>query len=212
MSVSDTATGARLAAADVTGPASYATGGFLVDFSADLTTLGFLELVPETVGSLPPCHLVYTLNRDLSGAVAHGKAVVQVLRDRYNEMSVGNVSGNPGGTTVQAAKAAAASTTGSSHTHSMNHDHPSTASSVNGTGGGAVVALAAGVALSAHTHTVDVANFTGNTAASTHTHDRSFEYEHDHPVTAAETNALSAEVAATTDLSGTTWRALAAGF
>ena len=209
---SDTITGAAVATGNVSGPASYATGGFLLDLSADLSSLGFLDLVPTTVGVLPPCHLVFTLNRDLSGAFAPGQAVVKIMRDRYNKASVGNVSGNPASTTVQAAKAAAGTTTGSSHTHTMDHDHPNTTSSVNGTGGGAVVALAAGVALSAHTHDVNVANFTGNTAASTHTHDRSFEYEHDHPVTQAASNAISTEIAAATDLSGTTWRFYAIGF
>ncbi len=212
MAVLDTITGARVAAGDISGPASYATGGFLLDLSATFSTLGFVDLSVETLGTLMPVHYVFTLNKDLTGANAPGKCVIKVMRDRYDAMTVGNVSGNPASTTVQASKTATGTTTGSSHDHAMNHDHPIATSGAMSAAGGAVVALAAGVQLVGHTHTVDVASFTGNTTATTHAHDRSVEYEHNHAPTVAETNAASVEVAAATNLSGVTWRYLASGF
>ncbi len=212
MAVSDTGTGAKTYAASVSGPASYAAGGFLVDFSSQFTHLGYLEPLVVTRGVLPSVQYEITLNRNLAGTYSPGQAVVKVMRDRYDRAVNGAVSGNPASTTVQAALTAAATTTGSGHTHSMNHDHPSTTSTVNTTGGAAVVSAGGGPALLSHTHTVDLANFTGSTASATHTHNREFEYDHDHPLTTADTVYAYTEIAAATNLSGGTWKMLAGGF
>lgn len=194
------------------GPASYATGGFALDASADFSWLGFVDVVLTTRGTLGACDYEVDLNVDTSGAEAFGKAVVKVVREVYDKATVGDVSGNPAGTTVQTAKAAAASTSGSSHTHTIDHNHPSATSGAMTEGGGGNNA-GAGANLSAHTHTVDIANFTGSSTAATHTHDRSFEYEHDHAVSAPTTTDVAAtEVAATTDLSGTTFLLTVYGF
>lgn len=213
MSVSDTVVIPFIVYGNKSGPASYATGGFELDLTASLSFIRYLSLEIETVGSLASDEYEVICNQDTTGAFAPGKATIRLLRDRYDKFSIGNVSGNPGGTTVQASKTATATTTGSSHTHTIDHDHPSTASSVS-TAGGAAVDSGAGGATSMvnHTHTVDIPAFTGSSAAETHAHDRSFEYEHNHTVgTQTDTAASLVEVANATNLSTTTWRYYAVG-
>lgn len=212
MAVTDTINNKDVFTGDVNGPASYSTGGFVVDLSASLSTLEYLELAITTVGAnLPPCHYEIQLNRDAS-AFAQGKALVKIMRDRYDEASVGNVSGEPGGVSVRAAKFATGLSTGSSHTHGINHDHPIATSAVPTAGGDGVNAGIGGLSIADHTHTVDVASFTGTTpSGGTHSHDRSIEYDHNHSVTNTQTNSASVEITAGTNLSGTTWRFLAVG-
>lgn len=213
MAIKDTATGATVKMGNFSPPSSYTTGGILIDLSADFSWLGFVNLEIETVGSLMPVHFEWQLNEDLTGAAAPGKAVVKLMRNRYDEATIGNVSGNPGGTTVQASKTAAATTTGSSHLHSMAHNHPNT-TSANPVAGGVGVNSAAGQpGMATHTHDVDLPSITVDTGSATHTHDRSFEYDHNHSFTAGtQTNAASTEVAAATNLSTTVFRYFAAGF
>ena len=213
MAVLDNINNVKASAGNISGPASYATGGFLLDLSATFSTLGSVELAIETLGSLMPVEYELTLNKDLSGVFAPGKAVIKLTRARYDKGTIGNVSGQPGGVTIQASKTATGTTTGSSHTHAIDHDHPSTTSATPTAGGTNGVNSALGQpAISTHTHDVDIAAFVGSSGASTHTHDRSFEYAHDHSNTQTSTNNTATEVASTTDLSGTTWRYFAIGF
>ena len=213
MSTSDTVTIPFIVYGDKAGPASYATGGFELDLTASLSFVRFLSLEIETIGSLASDEYEVILNQDTSGVFAPGKATIKLLRDRYDKFSIGNVSGNPASTTVQASKTATGTTTGSGHTHTINHDHPDTASSVSTPSGAAVNATAgATTSMVNHTHTVNLANFTGSSASETHTHDRSFEYEHAHSVgTVTDTAVALTEVANSTNLSTTTWRYYAVG-
>lgn len=212
MSVSDTVTVPFIIYGDVSGPASYATGGFQLDLTASLSFIRYLSLEIETIGSLASDEYEVILNQDTTGTFAPGKATIKLLRDRYDKFSIGAVSGNPGGTTVQASKTATGTTTGSSHTHTIDHDHPSTVSGSAVAGGAGVDAAAAAAAVAAHEHNVDISNFTGSSATGTHTHDRSFEYAHGHSVgTVTDTAVALTEVAAATNLSTTTWRYMAVG-
>lgn len=161
---------------------------------------------------LGECDFEYDLNVDLTAAEAHGKAVIKIVRGRYDQATVGNVSGQPAGVTVRSAEAATATTTGSAHTHTMNHDHPSTTSGA-ATAGGSGVDTGGAFAISAHTHAVDIANFTGSTASGTHTHNRRFEYDHIHSVSAPTvTDVAASEMASATDLRAVTLRIIAIGF
>lgn len=212
MSTSDTVTIPFIVYGNVSGPASYATGGFELDLTASLSFIRFLSLEIETIGALTSDEYEVILNRDDAGAFAPGVATVKLLRDRYDKTTLGNVSGQPGGVTVQASKTATGTTTGSGHTHTMNHDHPSTTSSVPTAVAPGVDAAAAMAAVDEHTHAVDIANFSGSTASATHTHDRSFEYEHGHAIgTVTDTAVSLTEVANATNLSTTTWRYMAVG-
>ncbi len=209
----DTATGAKVQAVTVAGPASYLTGGFLLDLSADFSWLGFLDAQVSVPGVLGPVEFELLLNRDLSGAEAFGKAAVKLVRGRYDRATTGAVTSNPASTTVQAAKTATATTTGSSHTHTFNHDHPAAVSATETASGALGVNLdAAGPSMRNHTHTFDVPAFTGSTPAGTHAHDRSFEYDHSHGRTESTVAASAVEVANGTNLSGTTIVLLAFGF
>lgn len=212
MSVQDTVTVPNIVYGDKAGPASYATGGFELDLTADLEFLDFLSVEIETNGSLLPCRFRYTRNQDTTGAFAPGKAVIKIMREQYDKLTFGNVSGLPGGVTAQSGKFAAGTTTGSGHTHSIDHDHPSTTSSTPTPSG---VGVATGIVDAdlpeLHTHDVDIANFTGSSASDTHTHDRSFEYDHDHGLTETTTDTALTEVAAATNLSTTTLRYFAVG-
>lgn len=209
----DVVTIPKIAVGNVSGPASYATGGFLHDLSASFAEIHFYKLTIETPGSLEAEDFEYLYNQDLSGNIAHGKVVIKINRDRYDKATTGNVTGEPGGVTVRASKFAAATTTGSGHSHTLDHDHPSATSGTPTAAGAGVDAAAAAAAVAGHTHTVDIPAFTGNTGSTgNHTHDRSFGYEHDHAFTDAETNVSLVEVANATNLSTTTFRYLAVGY
>lgn len=210
MATSDVVTVPKIAVGNVSPPASYATGGFLLDLSASFVNLGAVRLSVETLGSLPPCHFQILYNVDTTGAQAFGKCVIKIMRHRYDKASLGAVSGIPGGTATQSALFAAGTTTGSSHTHSINHDHPATNSGVAVAAGGA--ATSGAVNMVNHIHSVDVAAFTGSSGANTHSHNRAFQYEHNHSFTeTANTDATITELAATTNLSTTVFRYMAVG-
>lgn len=212
MPVSDTVHNKKIQTGNVSGPASYAAGGFVLDLSASLSTLEFLELSITTNGpNLPIHHIEIRTNQDGTG-FAPGKALIKIMRDRYDKASAGNVTGQPGGVTVQAAKAATAISAGSAHVHSISHDHPATDSSEPVAGGNGVNAAVGGVAIASHVHSVDIPAFSGNTPSDgAHTHDRSFEYQHGHSVSTTETDSASVEMTPGVDLSGTTWRFLGVG-
>lgn len=213
MATLDAGTGAKVKAYSFSGPASYATGGFLLDASADFSWIGMVDLVVVTRGVLPAVDHELLLNRDLSSVEAFGKATIKLVRGRYDKATFGAVTGQPGGVTVQAAKTAAGTSTGSSHTHTINHDHPSVESAdVTAAGTIGVLLAAAGGAMRSHTHTFDVPAFTGSAINNQHFHDRSFEYDHAHSLTTATADLTAAEIANATDLSGVSFRALVYGF
>lgn len=208
MAIQDTVTIPVLIAGNVSGPASYAAGGFLIDLTASVSFIRFLSVEIEVEGSIVSDEYEALCNRDLSGNFAPGKAVVKLLMDRYDKTTIGSVSGNPSGTTVQAALAQAATITGSSHGHGMNHDHPSaTSSTPTAISGGVNAAVGGNPNMSGHSHAVDIPLFIGGTGLTEHTHQRAFEYEHSHSIgTVTETNATLTEVSAGTNLSTTTFR------
>lgn len=209
----DTVTVPKIKAVNLSGPSSYTTGGFTADFSADFSFVRSVRLVIETRGNLvSDMYEVTAYNQDNTGAFAQGKCVIKLNKDMYDKMTMGNVSSQPGGVTVQASKTSTGTTSGSSHTHAIDHNHPSVESGAVATAQLANWNTAVGGGpLAAHTHTFDLDNFTGSSGANTHTHARSFEYAHTHPITQAETNVTITEVANATNLSTTVWRALVIG-
>src|SRR3990167_6875222 len=166
MATLDTVTGVKIKSYSVSGPASYATGGFLHDASADFSWIGFIDVIVTTRGALPPCDYEFLHNRNLSSAEALGQSTIKIVRGRYDRGTVGNVSGQPGGVTVQAAKTAAGTTTGSDHTHSFDHDHPLVTSATENLPGGVGVLFALGGGnMRNHTHVFDVPAFVGNSTS-----------------------------------------------
>jgi hypothetical protein len=84
---------------NVSGPASYATGGFVLDLSGTFpTSLDglFLQLEVEDA-DLPPHFLVVTRN-----SPAAGQATIKVMRARYDRATVGDTSAQnaPAGVTI----------------------------------------------------------------------------------------------------------------
>jgi len=211
MATSDTVTVPKIKVGNWSPPASYTTGGVELDLSVAFSFLNAVKLEVETIGSLMPVMQVHSYNVDTSGAFAQGKAVIKLLRVRYDKITVGAVSGVPSGVTARNTKFAAGTTTGSGHTHAIDHDHPSVTTATPTVGGTGADGALGGVAVVGHTHTVDIANFIGSNTSATHTHDRSFEYDHDHGITHTETAASYVEVAAGTDLSTTVFRYRAYG-
>lgn len=208
MSVSDTVHNLQVVTLSVTGPVSYATGGFLVDPTADISWLGFMA-VGFTAGTLPGHEFEIVCNQDLSGAEAFGKGVVKIVKHQNSQASVGNVSGNPGGTTVQSALTA---NTASTHTHTLNHDHGSVTSGAMSPGGAGSNAGTSPDALN-HTHVFTIPALTATSAAGgSHAHDRAFQYSHTHPVTSAASDISIAEVANGTNLSTVTFKVICFGF
>lgn len=212
MATTDTITGLKAKVYSISGPASYATGGFAVSASADFSSILAIEPEITTRGSLPACDFEVANNVTTAGAESLGNGVIKIVTKTYDKATMGAVSGNPGGTTVQASKFAAATTTGSTHTHAIDHDHPATDSGAMIASGGAAAANAAGPALSTHTHSVDVAAFTGNSGTDGHTHDRSFEYQHSHSLSESTTDATATELTNGTDISTTTFTVTVYGF
>lgn len=215
MAVQDTVTIPKYHTQDLTGPASYASPGIVVDMSTTFAFLRYVEPAITTVGNLPPCKYEITLN-DNQGTYAMGKATIKLMRDRYDKQANGagemDITGKPSGVTVRTVKFATAESTNSPHTHSIDHDHPSATSGTPTAGGDGVNAALGLPAISTHTHTVDVAAFTGSTPSSgQHTHDRSFEYDHNHSVTTTSTRMTATEISNGTNLSTTVWKLLVIG-
>ena len=213
--LADRVTGLKIKSYSITAPASYATGGFLVDATADFNSIGFMSVGVLIRGSLPACSYEMLHDMDLSSVEAFGKGVVKIVTGTFDKASMGNVSGEPGSVGVRSSKFAAANSTGSAHTHTMNHDHPSVTSGNESTAGTLGVLLAAGGGnMRNHNHVFDVASFSGSTdsAGSTHTHDRSFEYEHSHGNTQAATDITLGELANGTNISTTIFMVTVYGF
>jgi hypothetical protein len=195
-------------AGSTTGPASYATGGFVVDLSADFSSVDFFQLAIETVGAnLPPCHFEVTRN-----SPTNGKVTVKVMRHRYDRATVpqGGVGNAPTGVTVQTSKQNSDGESG--HTHDTTIGALGTTNKTSGAPS-ATAAPTAGIAsapgTNTHTHTTDIDHTHGtktSAAGTSHNHGSSFLYDHSHTVTQTETNAASVELGAGTNLSGTTLR------
>lgn len=200
---------------NVSGPASYASGGFVLDLSARFTSLAWFDLALEVPGSLPDCRFEIARN-----SPSAGKATIKLVRARYDKAdAVGNVSGQPGGVTVQGTSGATVAAE-AAHTHGPGsiaadnesaHTHvegSTTASSLDFMGSGdAGIPGQTTAGGSAHGHTL-----TGTSAAgSSHLHADNNIYQHGHAQTATQTDAALVEVAAATNLSTTTWRYLALG-
>lgn len=214
MSTQDTITGAKAKTYSVTGPASYATGGFLHDASADFSWIGYIDIAVATRGVLPPCDYEMDLNVDTSAAEALGKAVIKVVRGRYDRATLGAATGKPSGVTIESALTATATTSGSGHTHSINHTHTSPVTSLSNNAPGSLGVLLASGGGNSHHHTHDftIPAFSGTSSSTTHSHNRSFEYDHSHGNTQATTNVSLVEMANTTDLSGVTFKLTVYGF
>lgn len=196
------------------GPASYATGGFAFDFSADFAYLTFVA--PALVDPGPNLNAheaeIPNLNRNLSGQ-AFGQCVMLLRRDRYDRATIGSMSGVPAGVDTDTSVGVSDSAT-ATHSHPINHDHPAAGSGAPTAAGGGVAAQVGGINLTLHNHdTFDVPAFTGSSDSPSHSHQRDFEYEHDHPVTApTQTDMVALEVVAGTVLSGASWRLAVFGF
>ncbi len=191
------------------GPASYPTGGFVIDLSATYATLTRLKLMVQKGkrGSLPMGRLEITLN-----SPSAGKATVKVQKHQYERVSsFDNVTGQPGGVTVQAASGATTAAE-ATHVHSLAHDHASVTSSAAAAAGAGVTTNILGTGMVSHTHPVDPPNLTGNTGAgASHNHVDNNIYQHQHALTHTPTNVTIAEVANATDLSATIFDGIAQG-
>lgn len=208
MAVLDAVHDLKVITKSITGPASYATGGFLVDASADLTFLGFM-VITVVAGALPGHEFEEAVDVDLTGAEAFGKGVVKVVKHTVVQASVGNVSGQPGGVTVQAALAANAVST---HTHPLDHDHGAVTSGTEAQATpGSIVAATPDHLGHTHNFTIPALVLT-SAAGGSHGHNRAFEYEHNHPTTVSTTDITATEVTAGTNLSGVTFEIVCLGF
>lgn len=198
--------GASVLVGDVSGPASYTTGGFVLDLSGSLATLTFVGLTLAVAGVTVPLTVEVTRN-----SPSGGKATIRLLRVRYDKLtSVDNVSGQPAGVTVQAASGATTASE-ATHTHDVTHDHPAVTSGGPSAISGSVVGVVQ-VASNAHTHDVDVPSITVTSAAgSSHAHVDDNLYQHQHTNTQTQTDAVLVEVGAGVNLSTITWRYLAIG-
>ena len=213
MATLDTISGIKVKSYSVSGPASYATGGFLQDASADFSWIGFVDVIVTTRGSLPPCDFETLHNKTLAGAEALGQAVIKVVRGRYDKATMGLTSGVPGSVSTRSVKFAAASTTGAAHTHTFDHDHAAVTSPTETAAGTLGILLAAGGGnMRNHTHSFDVANLAATSSSTSHTHDRSFEYDHSHAKTVATVDISAVELASTTNISATTFTLVVYGF
>ena len=212
--MTDEPTGLKIKAYSVSGPASYSTGGFTHDASADFSTIKFVRPVVTTPGSLPPCDFEIDVDKTQAGTEAFGQCAIKIVRERYDRATISSITGLPAGVTGQASKFAAATTTGSSHTHDFSHGHTVESATpdtdVSTEGGDTAIG---GTPINVHTHTATrTSNILGSTS-TTHTHLKSFEYEHDHPLASTTvTDVAATELAAATNISTTTFSLIIYGF
>ena len=194
---------------EYTGPASYPTGGFVIDLSASYSAVNSIELAVKTVGAnLPVAHYEF-----LHDTPDPGKITVKVMRHRYSRLSsIGNVQNQPASVTVQAT-AGVSSSAGTSHTHAIDHDHGSFSSGVPASFSVTSLVNVVGPAgYEDHTHALDLPNLTGTSGTeAAHTHADNSIYEHQHSISHVATNHTSVELANATNLSGTIWYLLATG-
>lgn len=193
------------------GPSSYPTGGFVIDLTAAYSSLNDFRLMVKkgSRGVLGATHLDIALN-----SPANGKVTVKVSKYRFDQASsIGGVQNQPAGVTVRGASGVV-STSEAAHTHTIDHNHAAaTSSGPTTTGAGVNSALATlNKNVGSHTHIVDIPNLVGTSGAgSSHNHIDNNVYAHSHVDTYAATNLAVVELANATDLSATTWFALASG-
>lgn len=193
----------------VSGPASYAAGGFVI--ATGLATVGFLDIQLIAPGANLPAHRL-EVARDTPVA---GSATIKVMVESYQKLpaTLGNVSGLPGSVSARATSGGVESVFTTGHIHTIDHNHAVTPASTAPAGASAAtLALALQPNATTHTHTLDLPNFTGNTAAIVfdHTHIWNSIYQHQHSVTNTETNVALAELTAGTNISGASWQWMAA--
>ncbi len=189
----------------VTGPASYAAGGFTI--ATGLTNCGVLDIQLIAPGAnLPACRLEVTRNSPSAGNVK-----VKVMVESYQKVpsTLGAVSGLPAGVTARATSGGTYNTT--THTHAIDHDHPATAASAGPTSQtAATLAVALQPNVTTHTHTLDLPNLVANAVVETaHVHTWDNVYQHQHSLTNTQTDVALAELTAATDISGATWQWMA---
>lgn len=181
----------------VTGPASYATGGFTI--ATGLASVDHLKLFVVTPGAnLTHCHFEYS--------ISGGNVTVKVMRNRFDETtSIDAVTSLPGGVSLRTTSGGqyVANTT---HTHSIDHDHGSVNASNPNIAGGGVATAVGGINQTTHTHGFDTPNFTGTSGAgTTHTHTWNSLYQHQHLLTQTATQIAASELPNATNLSGATF-------
>lgn len=195
--------------AEKIGPSSYATGGFVLDFTSTFSSLNSLRLCIKkgTRGNVPFGR--FDVDLDSPGP---GKATI-IIRG-YNQTRVSsfdNVSGQPAGVTVQATSGQSV-TSESAHTHDATHDHAAQLSAAMTAAGAGVDTDALAPAIDTHTHSVDVPSMTVTTGAGTsHNHVDNSIYAHTHTLTHTVTNVGESQLTAGTDLSATTFYIAATG-
>src|SRR3990167_2708148 len=192
------------------GPTSYPTGGFVIDLTKTFSSINFFDnpvVKKGSRGSLPAVRYEITRNSPTAG-----KVTVKIVRKRYDRTStVGNVSGQPAGVTVQAT-AGVVSSSESTHTHSIEHNHGSFTSATPSLGGAEVLLGLSVENNTTHTHTLDIPNLTGTSGAGTsHNHTDNSIYQHQHAITQTSTNYASSELPNATNISTTTFYICAHG-
>lgn len=190
------------------GPASYSTGGFVIDLSATYSSLNRVKLGLKkgTRGNLGIGRLRYRLNVPSAGQVT-----VVVEKYRYDRITAfGNVQNQPAGVTV-AAGSGQVSSSEAAHTHSIDHNHAAQASSTPAAAGAGVGLDALGPNMSSHTHLVDLPNFTGTSGTVSHNHVYNSIYQHRHRQLITLTNYALAEITAATNLAASLWFGVASG-
>ncbi len=195
--------------AEKQGPASYPSGGFVIDLSATYSSLTSLRLVIKkgTRGSVPFGRFDVDLD-----SPSPGKATVLIRGFTQTRVSsFDTVTGQPAGVTVQTV-AGQTVTADSSHTHEATHDHAAQLSAAMTAAGAGVALDALAPALDTHTHSVDLPSLAVTSGAGTsHNHTDSSLYAHIHALTHTVTNVGEAQLTAGTDLSGTTFYLAATG-
>jgi len=192
-----------------TGPSSYATGGFVIDLTASLSTVNsFTAAVKKgTRGNVPFGRFEYQLNTPTAGKVT-------LKLQRYQQERVSsfdNITGQPAGVTV-ASSSGSTTSSESAHTHDATHDHAAQASAAMTAAGAGVDTNAVGSSISTHTHNVDLPSFSLTSGAGgSHNHTDNSLYQHSHTLTHTATNTTVAELANATDLSATTFYCCATG-
>lgn len=193
------------------GPASYATGGFVIDLTATYSSLNFVALLVKkgSRGALPGGRLRVKLNTP-----AVGKATIIVEKYQFLQANgvTGGVINQPAGVTVQGTSGVVTSAE-ASHVHTLTHDHPVETTSTNVDSGlgvnASLLTLLQGVV---HTHTFDLPNFVGNTGpGSSHTHADNNIYQHGHSPSLTSTVLTVAELANATNIATTLWLGMASG-
>ena len=169
------------------GAGGYPAGGFVLDLSSRFSALHAFEIEIETPGSLPSGSL-WEISRNTPDP---GKVRIKLVRGRYNQATLGDMSAQnpPSGVTLQTASGAQVASE-SAHTHSASANQ-----GTNVIGGSGDTAQVGAV----------------TSAGSAHTHTDNNLYQHGHLVTQTPTDLSGVEITAASDLSSTVFRYVAIG-